>query len=242
MPSGPTSVQPLARSPLFAAVGLSLVVGLGAVLGTADTATIADALSGKWLTRSYADTQQGHTVAIAALEHSVGNVVRDVDFVASRVGASIRRNEDQNSDRFAHLDAEIAALKEKLLGIQLTQLISSRTDAPLGSPVSASDVGGLRSSLTELSSAHHNSVAAITRRLDRIEVKVGLTTDVTSPAPGLVVRKNLRRTAKARRPNALPPADDTVVSSTVRLDHGHLFNIKPPSRQRGPLRLSKLPD
>ena len=88
------------------------------------------------------------------------------------------------SDRFAHLDAEIAALKEKLLGIQLTQLISSRTDAPLGSPVTASEVGGLRSSLFELSSAHHNSVAAITRRLDRIEVKVGLSTDVTSPIPG----------------------------------------------------------
>jgi hypothetical protein len=32
------------------------------------------------------------------------------------------------------------------------------------------------------------------------------------------------------------------VSSTVRLDHGHLFSIKPASRQRAPLRLSKLPD
>ena len=240
MPSGPTSVQPLAKSPLLAAVGLSLAVGLGTVLGTADSATIADALSGRWLTRGYTETQRSHTVAIAALEHSVASVARDIDFVASRVGASIRRSEDQSLDRFAHLDVEIAALKEKLLGIQLTQLISSRTDAPLGSPVS--EAGGLRSSLTELSSAHHNSVAAITRRLDRIEVKVGLSTDVTSPTPGLVARKAMRRTVKARRPHALPPADDTAMSSTMRLDHGHLFAIKPPSRPRGPLRLTKLPD
>ena len=241
MPSDPTSVRPLARSPLFAAVGLSLAIGVGTVLGTADIATIADVLSGKWLTRGYTETQQAHTIAIAALEHSVGSVARDIDFVASRAGASIRRSEDQTSDRFAHLDAEIAALKEKLLGVELTQLISSRIDAPPGSPVTASEASGLRSSLIELSSAHHNSVAAITRRLDRIEVKVGLSTDVTSPIPGVVARKAARRIAKARKLHALPPADDTV-SSTVRLDHGHLFNIKPASRQRGPLRLSKLPD
>ena len=203
MPSGPTSVRPLARSPLFAAVGLSLAVGLGTVLGTADSATIADALSGKWLTRSYAETQQGHTVAIAALEHSVGNVARDIDFVASRVGASIRRNEDQSSDRFAHLDAEIAALKEKLLGIQLTQLISSRTDAPLGSPVTASEVGGLRSSLFELSSAHHNSVAAITRRLDRIEVKIGLSTDcLADPRRGRAQGRTPHREGEKAPPSA----------------------------------------
>ena len=240
MPSGPTSVQPPAKSPLFAAVGLSLAIGVGTVLGTADIATIADVLSGKWLTRGYTETQQAHTIAIAALEHSVGSVARDIDFVASRAGASIRRSEDQISDRFAHLDAEIAALKEKLLGVELTQLISSRIDAPLGSPATASEASGLRSSLIELSSAHHSSVAAITRRLDRIEVKVGLSTDVTSSIPG--ARKSARRTVKARRPRTLPPADDTAVSSPFQLEHGHLFTIKPPSRQRAPLRLTRLPD
>ena len=242
MPSGPTSVQPPAKSPLFAAVGLSLAIGVGTVLGTADIATIADVLSGKWLTRGYTETQQAHTIAIAALEHSVGSVARDIDFVASRAGASIRRSEDQTSDRFAHLDAEIAALKEKLLGVELTQLISSRIDAPPGSPVTASEASGLRSSLIELSSAHHSSVAAITRRLDRIEVKVGLSTDVTSSIHGPGARKSARRTVKARRPRTLPPADDTAVSSPFQLEHGHLFTIKPPSRQRAPLRLTRLPD
>ena len=72
-------------------------------------------------------------------------------------------------------------------------------------------------------------------------MKVGLSTDVTSP-----IRRRGR--AQGRTPHRegekaghLPPADDPV-SSTVRLDHGHLFNIKPASRQRGPLRLSRLPD
>jgi hypothetical protein len=179
MPSDPGA--PIAKSPLLAAAGISLVIALGAVLGTTDIATLQDALSGRWLTRPYTDTLQGHTVAIAALESSIGGVSRDIDFVASRADAAVRRNEDRTTGRFAQIDAEIAALKEKLLGVQLTQLISSRTDT-LGAPA-ANEATGLRSSLSELTAAHHNSVAAITRRLDRIEVKVGLSTDVTAPLP-----------------------------------------------------------
>ena len=34
---------------------------------------------------------QGHAVAIAVLESSIGGVTRDIDFVASRASASIRR-------------------------------------------------------------------------------------------------------------------------------------------------------
>ena len=93
MPSDPGA--PIAKSPILAAVGLSLAIGLGAVLGATDIGTIEDAISGRWLTHPYTETQQSHTVAIAALESSIGGVTRDIDFVASRAGASIRRNEDR---------------------------------------------------------------------------------------------------------------------------------------------------
>src|ERR1044072_3145905 len=104
MSSDPTSAQP--KSPLLAAVGLSLAVGLGAVLGTTDMATIEDAITGKWLTRPYVEAQQGHTVAIAALAQDSGGVSRNVDFVAARAGAAVRRNEDRAAARFAQIDAE----------------------------------------------------------------------------------------------------------------------------------------
>lgn len=220
------------KSPLLAAVGLSLIIGLGAVIGTTDIATLEDVVSGKWLTRDYAETQQGHSVAIAALESSIGGVTRELDFVAARTGASMRRSDERTSERFAQLDAEIATLKGKLAGLELTQLMS-RTDAPR-SPVN--EAIGLRSSLTELASAHHNSVAALTRRLDRIEVKVGLSTDVAAPVAS-AARKTIRRAVKMKRQVA--PPSEPIVSSP--LDGGHLFNMKPVS-QRGPLRLSRLPN
>ena len=233
MSSDPTSAQP--KSPILAAVGISLAVGLGAVLGTTDfatidLATIEDAITGKWLTRPYVEAQQGHTVAIAALEQDIGGVSRDIDFVAARAGAAVRRNEDQAAARFAQIDAEIAALKDKLAGVQLTQLIS-RPDT-LGAPGDP----GLRSSLTELTAAHHNSVAAITRRLDRIEVKVGLTTDVATPVAASV-RKPVRRAVKIRR-HVAPPSEPIVSSP---LDGGQLFNVRPVSQRTG-MRLSRLPN
>ena len=235
MPSDTISAQPAAKSPILAAVGISLAIGLGAVLGTTDVATLEDAITGKWLTRPYTETQQGHTIAIAALETSAGDTRREIDFVASRAGFALRRNEDRALERFAQLDAEIAALKNKLAGLELTQLMS-RTDAPAASPA-ANDTAGLRSSLFELTAAHHNSIAAITRRLDRIEVKVGASTDVSAPVASSA-RKTIRRAVKVRRPPALPPSDPVVSSP---LDRGHLFDVKPVS-QRGPLRLTRLPN
>ena len=136
---------------------------------------------------AYTEAQQGHTVAIAALEQSIGGVSRDIDFVAARAGTAVRRSDERTAERFAQLDAEIAALKDKLLGVQLTQLISSRTEAPAVA-AGGERHDGLRSSLTELTAAHHNSVAAITKRLDRIEVKVGLSTDVAAPVASSVAQ------------------------------------------------------
>src|SRR5581483_9729066 len=138
-----------AKSPIFAALGICLVIGLGAVLGSTDSATLAEALTGKWLTQPFTDTQQSHTVAIAALEQGLGGISRDIDFVASRVGAAIERNADRTSDRFASLDNEIAALKSKIAALQGTRPAAV---APVASS-DASDILGLRTSLHDLASA-----------------------------------------------------------------------------------------
>src|SRR2546421_326592 len=132
-----------ARSPIFAAIGLSLVIGLGAVLGTTDAGTLADVLTGKWLTRAFTDTQQSHTVAIAALEQGLGNISRDLDFVATRVAAAIERNADRASDRLAVLDTEIANLKAKIAVLE-----AARPVAPVASDTG--DIIGLRTSLHDL--------------------------------------------------------------------------------------------
>ena len=222
-----------AKSPILAAVGISLAIGLGTVIGTTDTATLADILTGKWLTRTFTETQQGHTVAIAALEQSVGNVTRDIDFVATRVTASIQRSEERTSDRLALLDTELAALKNKIAGLQ-----SVRPGTPVASS-EASDIVGLRTSLHDLSSAHNSAVAALTKRLDRIEVKVGLASDVP-PASGPRVHK-ARQVAKVKKP-ATPAFENDAFPPNVRPEHGHLFNIKPLSRQDAQLRLTRLRD
>jgi hypothetical protein len=224
---------PTARSPIFAAIGICLAVALGAVLGTTDTATLADILSGKWLTQSFTDTQQSHTVAIAALEGGLGNIARELDFVATRVGGAVERNADRTADRLATLDTQIAALNSKITALQ-----SAR---PVASSVSeASDILGLRSSLHDLASAHSSAVAALTKRLDRIEVKVGLASDVTS-AITRPAHKSRRAAARARRPATTQPGAETDAAPATRPERGHLFNLKPLSDQDGPLRLSKLP-
>jgi len=220
-----------AKSPIFAALGICLVIGLGAVLGSTDTATLADAFSGKWLTQPFTDTQQSHTVAIAALEQGLGNISRDIDFVATRVGASIERNADRTSDRLAMLDTEIANLKSKIAALQ-----GARAGVPLAADTS--DMIGLRTSLHDLSTAHTTAVAALTKRLDRIEVKIGLSSDVTSSVTRPAHRP--RRVARPRRPAVVQQPFATDAAPATRPERGHLFNIKPLSHQDGPLRLSKL--
>jgi hypothetical protein len=214
------------KSPILAAIGISWAIAAGSIVATLDWATVEDVVTGKVLTRPLAEAQQRSTLAIAALQSNVGAMSRDIDFVASRVNAAIHRGEEATSDRFAHLDAEIAALKDKIAGIQHARL-------PAREPSEAGrDVTGLRSSLHDLSLAHSSAVAAITKRLDRIELKVGLTTDV--PVSDASAQKN----AKQAKKKAAPPEPDANVA---RPERGHIFDLKPISRQGTPLRLSRLP-
>ena len=108
-------------------------------------------------------------------------------------------------DRFAQIEAEIAALKERS---SASRPRASR--ARRSAESRSSDVMGLRSSLHDLAAAHTGAVAAITRRLDRIEVMVGISTDMTSS-----VADPARPPGGARRPRRKPSAV-AVPSRTAR--------------------------
>jgi hypothetical protein len=199
---------------------------------------VEEVITGRFLTRPYTEAQQAHTVAIVALENNVGHVTSEIDFLAKRIRASIRRNEEQTFDRFAQMDAELAALKDKLAGVQNTRPMASREGGSANN-----DVAGLRSSLHDMTSAHNSAVSALTRRLDKIEVTLGLSTDVTSSIGGSPALRAARRVAaaKLKKQSASPkPADPAA--APVKPEHGHLFNIKPISQQGSPLRLSRLRD
>jgi hypothetical protein len=228
--------QRTVKSPIFAAVGISLAIAAGSIIGTLDMATVEDVATGKILTRPLAEAQQRNTLALAALESTVGAITRDIDFVAARASASVRRSEDQTSDRFARLDAEIAALKDEIAGIQHARIAPARVSEPQRD--ASGDLTGLRSSLNDLSAAHSGAVAAITRRLDRIEVKVGLTTDVVSAVSEASAQKSAR--GKPAKKQGVPNESDAA-HSVARPERGHIFNLKPISQQGAPLRLSKLP-
>ena len=105
------------------------------------------------------------------------------------------------------------------------------------------DVTGLRSSLNDLSLAHSGAVAAINRRLDRIEVKVGLTTDMTSSVSDPAAVGAPRRAAKQakKQPRRPPIREADAAQSVARPERGHMFNLKPISQQGAPLRMSRLP-
>ena len=242
------------KSPLATAIAISFAIASGAVLGTVDSSTFDEITSGKWLTRPFEETQQRNTATIATLDSKVGGIVKDIDFIASRVSASIRRNEDQAADRLSRLDAEIAELRERFASMQAVHLAPRASDALLGNvePARPADengeISGLRSSLHELANAHEGAVAAITKRLDRIEVMVGLSTDVTSSVADPLQQQKARRATFAAKPArkhatpaAAPQVETTAERSAPRPERGHIFNIKPASQQTAPLRLSRLP-
>ncbi len=120
----------------------------------------------------FAQAQERNTAAIASLEQNVGAIGKDIDFVAARVAETARRSEDLNRDRFAQIEARLAAMKERF-GTH-----AARTPAPAADL--SGDVIGLRTSLNDLAATHTGAVAAMTRRLDRIEVMVGISTDMVS--------------------------------------------------------------
>jgi hypothetical protein len=238
-----SSTSSAPKSPILAAVGISLAIAMGCGISSLDMAQVEEVATGRFLTRPLTEAQQRSASAITTLEHTVGAISRDIDFVTARVSATIRRNEDQAYDRFAHLDAEIAALKDRIAGIQNASLAPARLpDVP------RQDVSGLRSSLHDLNAAHTGAVTAINKRLERIEVMIGLTTDMTSSVSDPAAQKARRAETAARQARKQPPAESVrpipvaaPTSSVARPERGHLFNVKPLSHQGAPLRMSRLP-
>jgi hypothetical protein len=216
-----------AKSPLGTALLISFAIAAGAIVSTLDAAIFEEVTSGRWLTRPFAQAQERNTAAIASLEQNVGAIGKDIDFVAARVAENARRSEDLTRDRFARMEARLAALKESV-GTQAGHVPVALADL-------SGDVTGLRASLNDLAATHAGAVAAMTRRLNRIEVMVGISTDMVSSVADPAARQAARRAA--RKPAEPAPAEQ----STVRQERGHLFDLKPVSQQGGPLRLSRLP-
>jgi len=168
-----------AKSPILAAVGISLAIGLGALLGTADPATVEDAITASGSrapsrTRSRPTWSQSRRWSTASAAYRATSISWPRVPVLRSGAARIRL-----SSGLAKLDAEIAALKDTISGIQNARLSAPRTSSPNALSANADDVIGLRSTLHDLAAAHHGSVAALTKRLDRIEVMVG--SQPTSP-------------------------------------------------------------
>jgi hypothetical protein len=232
------------KSPLLVAIGISCAIALGSLIATLDYAQVEDVATGQFLVRPLTEAQQRNAGAISALEHTVGAISKDIDFVTERVSTSMRRNESQTVERLASLEAEIATLKDKLAGIQHARAAAPvRTPEPLftaaSTPTDMFDMGSLRSSLNDLSTAHNSAIAAITKRLDKIETQIGGSTDTPPVASSAPPRRKVaapRKIAPAAFPVAQPAAN------TARPDRGYLFNVKPVSHRNAPLRVSRLRD
>jgi hypothetical protein len=203
--------QALLRSPFAGAVLISCSVAAGALLAT---------VSGG------ADMPVEKVERIAKLEARIDAMNRDIDFVAARMGDSINRNENSAVNRFTQIDTTFARLTARLDGARSDRMVSAPAAGKANDSV-------LRPSMNELAAAQ-SAISEITKRLDRIEVRVGMSTD-TEPQR---VRHVARRKAVIAR-KAVEPSID-LVAQTERI----LLNLRPaPAAKPGKtLRVSTLRD
>jgi len=217
-----------ARSPLTVAILISLAIAAGSMLSTLDAAAFDEITSGRWLTRSFSEAQERHAAAIAKVERNVGAVTTDIDFVATRMGDAIKRNEELAGDRFAEIDARIMALNARVAVMQATA-VGRVPEAADAGDMSLHDMS-LRSSLHELATAQNGALSAIKKRLARLEAMAGISTDMVSS-------RHHRRARAARR--IAPRLEPQNVAAP---EPGYIFDVKTPSRSAPPIRLSKLRD
>jgi hypothetical protein len=76
------------KSPILAALGISLAIAVGSSIATLDMAQVEEFATGQWLTRPLAEAQQRNTASITVLEHTVGAISKDIDFVTARARPS----------------------------------------------------------------------------------------------------------------------------------------------------------
>jgi hypothetical protein len=205
------------KSPFAAAVVLSLAVAAGAVLTTLGTANFG-AVAGHPHVVAQAEERAAPPVGAP---DATAAVTRDIDFVTSHIRASIKRSDDLALARFTQIDATIAALNDKIASLQGDRLVSA--------PAAGTPGENLRTSLHDIA-AHGSAIAAITKRLDRIEVKVGMSTDEPPSAP-------VRHTARRKAPVAKAAEQPDLLAQT-----GMLFGLRPAAKPSKPLRVSTLRD
>jgi hypothetical protein len=227
------------NSPVLLAIGISCAIALGSVIATLDYAQVEDVVTGQFLTRPLTEGQLHNAAAIARLEQTVGAVSKDIDFVTERVSTSMRRSESQTVERLAGLEAEIATLKNQLAGIQHARVaVPAAAPAPIRTeplfsaamPNDMFDMSSLRSSLNDLGASHTSAIAAITKRLDKIETQIGGSTDTAPVADSTPTRRKVVTPRKAA-PAAQPVRQDLMTDR----------NAAPALKPAAPLRLSKLP-
>src|SRR5436190_1365693 len=100
-------------------------------------------------------------------------------------------------------------------------VVLSTLDAPIFDELTSG------SWLTELATSHKGAVAAITRRLDRLEVLAGISTDVISSNHRVRKRHSIAQNLGQN------PESPQILASPEQA--GHIFNIKPVSQQAPPL-------
>ena len=145
--------------------------------------------------------QQRQAAALIELGHAVQAISADVRVLATRA-----KTADQHgvmvSDRFAFIDADIAAMAAELKSLRaaghapaaLTAL--RETADQLGATVAGtrSEIGTLRASLDEHAGLYRGDIAAITQRLDRLEHMVAR--DLTGSIRTAPRKKQVRRKAR----------------------------------------------
>jgi hypothetical protein len=138
--------------------------------------------------------QQRQAASLAALEPVIQNMAADVGTLNRRV-----KTADSNlavNERFAAMDADIAALVAEIKAMRTTQTSAqswvdpvSRLDTALST--SQSDVLALRSSFDEQSQVFRKDIGSINKRLDKLEQT--LARDLTASIHVPLRRKFVRR-------------------------------------------------
>ncbi|HVY59883.1 MAG TPA: hypothetical protein VHA77_18675 [Xanthobacteraceae bacterium] len=179
IPTSDTSSES-AISPIILAGCLALAVGAGAFLSLSGTsgfdaalkyANLDTLLDTVGLSRSsIATTEQKQADTISRLDRGMDALSAQVAVLTSKMEAAGLGDADQ---RLSRLDTDVGHLKDQIAAIQTAQ------DDPFTLEGSKVDATMLRSSIDELSARSNSQIAAVNKRLDRIEMIVAGRAEVT---------------------------------------------------------------
>ncbi len=165
---------------LLIAMGLALAITAGAGLSATATGVLQDTLRIAGFGRESAIEQelqrQGNTVA--ELQHTISAMRSEVSAVNSWLEA---RSDADVQERLTKLDGVVGSLKTEVLAIR-----SETGDDAAELNKARADLGTLRSSFDGREDSERKVLAALTKRLNRLEVAVS-TGDVTGSI------RNMRR-------------------------------------------------